>query len=149
MFPNLYDFRAALSILFATGLCSRAVTQDPRGESPQEHGGTKLSLQKLTKGRHDFFQSVPVCCCLPVTPLGEGGISIPLLCQGPGAWLLRLEAAGTHWAQPHLSMIPLPVITLLIYVFLCAYIYTSSCVYVYVVLQKTGFTEKCESSWPQ
>lgn len=48
MFPNLYDFRAALSILFATGLCSRAVTQDPWGESPQEYGGTKLSFEKVT-----------------------------------------------------------------------------------------------------
>lgn len=60
MFPNFYDFRPALSILFASGHCSRAVTQDPLGESPQEYGGTKLNFEKLTKGRHDFFHSVHV-----------------------------------------------------------------------------------------
>lgn len=147
------DFRAALSILFATGLCSRAVTQDLWGQSPQECGGTKLGLEKLTEGRHGFLQGVQVCCCLLSLLWEREEYPHPSF---PGLLRLAWPWCGTHWAVPHLSMTPLPGIGLAhLYMYFYVYIYIKSCVcvhvyaYPHVYIAHCGFTEKCESSWPQ
>lgn len=121
----------------------------------------RLTFEKLSKGRRDLFQCVRVCCCLPVTRLGKGGKSIPLVSQGPGTWLLSLAwhrcgAAGTHWALPHLSQFPLPVMGSAYFImYFCIHAHINSCVcvhvyaYLHVYTARCGFTEKCESSWPQ
>lgn len=174
MFPNFHDFRPALSILFATGLCSRTVTQDPLGDSPQEYGGTKLKFEKMTLGRHNFFQSVCVyvflciSACLSLVWEREEHPQ-PLfpraLARGYWGWhgtgveqqVLTGHCHTSAWSP--LPVIGLAYLYMYFYVYMYFYIYihthTNSCVCVHVYaylhrhIARCGFTEKGKSSWPQ
>lgn len=91
---------------------------------------------------------------LAVTALGEGGISTPLIPRAAEAGMaLVWDSLGS--ATPQHDPTARHWVSSLIYVFLCVYIYIKSCVcvhvyaYPHVYIAHCGFTEKCESSWPQ